>query len=176
MNGLKSTSKEKKESSRILLSIGSNEEDRLKHLSNAISLIEKEVGVVIKKSRIYESDSWGFDSNSFYNQSLLVLTELNMFDCLNLLKQIELRLGRTEKTTNLSYSNRPIDIDIIFNDQTVIQTDELTIPHYLFHKRSFVLIPTKEILPEFLPPGFSQNISQLVDSCEDKGKCLPIEQ
>jgi 2-amino-4-hydroxy-6-hydroxymethyldihydropteridine diphosphokinase len=166
---------EKKETSKLLLNLGSNINDKKTHLQLALSEIEKSIGSINKCSRIYESPSWGFNSDSFYNQSILCETSHDMPTCLKLIKEIEQKLGRTTKSVNQEYQNRPIDIDIIFNDQFVIQSDELTIPHYLFHKRRFVLVPTKEIIPNFSPPGFNKNIAELLDSCEDKSNCTLIE-
>ena len=175
MNGLRTTPMENKEESRLILSIGSNENDKKAHLKQAISKIKELIGDIIKISNIYESPSWGFDSNSFYNQSILCATKLDMHACLSRIKDIEKELGRKTKTKSNTYQNRPIDIDIIFNDQFVIKSDELTIPHYLFHKRRFVLAPTQEIIPDFTPPGFQLNISQILDSCEDKSLCEIVE-
>jgi 2-amino-4-hydroxy-6-hydroxymethyldihydropteridine diphosphokinase len=175
MNGLRTTSMEKNETSKLLLSLGSNMNDKKSHLELAIIKIEELIGCIEKRSSVYESPSWGFDSDSFYNQSILCETSLDVFKCLKLIKQIEQDLGRTTKSIDQVYQNRPIDIDIIFNDQLIIQSDELTIPHFLFHKRRFVLAPTKEIIPNFYPPGFNKNIAELLDSCEDKSNCTLVE-
>jgi len=49
----------------------------------------------------------------------------------------------------IKYGPRIIDIDIIFYDELVYNSDELIIPHPLMHKRYFVLKPMNDIASDF---------------------------
>ena len=60
------------------------------------------------------------------------------------LKSIETRLGRSEKSKE-NYSDRTIDIDIIFYDQVVLNSEDLVLPHPRWSEREFVYIPLNEI-------------------------------
>jgi 2-amino-4-hydroxy-6-hydroxymethyldihydropteridine diphosphokinase len=51
----------------VILSIGSNQGNRLENVKHCIELIHQEIGTVIKVSKIYETPSWGFESDAFYN-------------------------------------------------------------------------------------------------------------
>lgn len=55
------------EQNHIVLSIGSNQGDRKKVIQKAIYMINREVATVISVSKLYESPSWGFESDAFYN-------------------------------------------------------------------------------------------------------------
>lgn len=171
MNGLKNTPKENNSSSTVLLSLGTNLEPKLQHLQKACDLLQK-LGSVTSVSSVYESDSWGFEAPSFFNVCVLFQTTKNMTDLLTSCQMIEKQLGRIQKTESNQYTSRPMDIDLIFNDQNEINIDQLTIPHYLFHKRKFVLLPAVEIMSDFIPPKFDKNLTQILAICEDSGSCV----
>ena len=57
----------------VILSLGSNQGNRLENMEYAIALLHREVGTVVAVSSLYESDSWGFDSDSFYNCILFLV-------------------------------------------------------------------------------------------------------
>ena len=135
----------------IILSIGTNIGDRKQNIENAIAALN-EIGIVIAVSPIYSSEPWGFESeNGFYNIALILETSLSPLDLLKETQRIEKELGRTTKTTT-AYADRVIDIDIIDYDNQIINTQTLTLPHNLMHKRNFVLYPLADIAPEWQHP------------------------
>lgn len=73
-------------------------------------------------------------------------------------------MGR-ERTS--SYSDRSMDIDILFYDDQVISDDQLIIPHPRLHRRLFVLMPLASICPELKHPVLGSTINELLDSCDD---------
>lgn len=133
----------------VVLSLGSNMGYRELALSKAISMIHEEIGEIVKKSAVYETPSWGFDSSPFLNQVLVLRTVLSPFALLKKTEEIERRLGRSDKTKTINseviYSDRTIDIDILLYGDITLTTDELTIPHPLMHKREFIMTPLKEL-------------------------------
>lgn len=152
----------------VILSLGSNIENRLYYLKSAISEIKTKIGAVKKISTVYESEALGFNSDvQFLNLCIEIETKLTPFILLEKTQEIEFNLGRTKKT-NEHYESRKIDIDIIFFGNETINTESLTIPHKLFKKRQFVLLPLNEIYKGSYYPENSTKIEELIKKCEDK--------
>ena len=135
----------------LYLSLGTNLGDRRSNLETALTLIGRRIGTVQDKSGIIETEPWGFEStNRFLNMVAKVLTKLDPLDVLHTAQEIEKQMGRTVKSSNSVYHDRIIDIDILLYDDLVMKTDELTIPHPLMYKRSFVMQPLAEIAPDLV--------------------------
>ena len=115
------------------------------NLETAISLLSTEVGRLISVSSFHQSKACGFESeNDFLNAVILVETNFSPFDLLAKTQEIERKMGRKTKTTQ-NYTDRIIDIDIIFYDNLIIDAPELKIPHPSWKERDFVRIPLEEI-------------------------------
>jgi len=143
-----SLSGEKEEGRFLFLSLGSNLGDRADMLHRAIALIGERVGGVQRVSSFIETEPWGFQSeHPFLNAACMVLTTLSPIECLDATQQIERELGRTEKSKDGIYHDRPIDIDLLMYDDVKLSTPRLTLPHPLMQERDFVMIPLREILP-----------------------------
>lgn len=146
----------------IYLSLGSNLGDREKNLETALSELENEGIVILKKSSIYETAPWGYEKQpEFLNMAMEGLTLLGPYDLLKLIKEIESKMGR-KKT--IKYGPRVIDIDIIFYNNIILKSKVLTIPHPLMHKRDFVLKPLCEIASEFIHPELKISVKKLLDN------------
>lgn len=135
----------------VFLSLGSNLGDRHALLLLAIDLLARRVGRLVRASSFIETEPWGFDSpNRFLNAVVLLHTDLSPHKVLAQTQAIERELGRTHKTgADLSYSDRPIDIDILLYGDLHLSTPELTIPHPRMDERDFVLRPLRELLPDY---------------------------
>ena len=150
----------------IILSIGTNIGDRERNIENAVKALD-EIGKVTTISPIYSSEPWGFESeNGFYNIALTMESELLPLDLLQETQRIEKELGRTAKTTT-TYTDRIIDIDLIDYDNQIIDTDTLTLPHKLMHKRNFVLYPLTDIAPEWQHPTLKLTALELKKASTD---------
>ena len=159
----------------LVLSTGSNLGDRIWFLQSASALIEKRVGKIIRISGIYSSEAWGYRSeNYYYNQCILVSTDLGAEECLGILLGVEQHLGRTRKAG--LYSDRVIDIDILFYDNLVLDSASLKIPHDKMAERRFVLLPLNEILPDFIHPLKGKTISELLAVCLDKSEVFQLHE
>jgi 2-amino-4-hydroxy-6-hydroxymethyldihydropteridine diphosphokinase len=158
----------------VILSIGSNEGNRLENLKLCIEMIHQKIGTVIKVSRIYETPSWGFDSDAFYNCALL----LHSFSAANKILaealKIEKQLGRI-RGEGIGYQSRVIDIDLIAFNEEIIDSEKLQIPHPLMQDRKFVLLPIQDLNLDWKHPVFIKNISELVACCPDNSVCEAIE-
>ena len=129
------------------LSLGSNLGDRKQLLHSAINEIAERVGRVETISSCIETEPVGFDSvHLFLNMAVRVMTELNPYELLKVLKQLERDLGRTRKSHDGVHYDRTIDIDILLYDNLEVNSEELQIPHPRMWERDFVMRPLKEIL------------------------------
>ena len=158
--------------SKVYLSIGSNKGNRSVLINKAIDEIEKKVGIIISRSSIYQSKSWGFDSNDFYNLCLLIDTDIMPKSLLINLKKIEKSMGR--KDIDGSYSDRFIDIDILFYDNITTDSEDLKIPHPKIEIRKFVLVPMLEIADDYVHPILNKTIKELYNDCSDQDIPLKI--
>ena len=152
--------------SKVYFSIGSNKGNRSGLINEAIDKIDIIIGKVMLKSSIYDTKSWGFNSNNFYNICILVESELTPDLILNKILTIEKDMGRFKKTDQ--YSDRFIDIDILFFDNMIINSKSLEIPHPRIQLRKFVLTPMLELTPDLIHPILKKSIRQLEIECVDK--------
>lgn len=152
---------------KVILSTGSNLGDRMNSLVSAAILIDKMIGKVIEYSPVVESEPWGFETDTnFYNQVLIVETELFPGEVLLKLLEIEKMLGRVRE--GATYSSRSIDIDILFYENLQIDADNLCIPHPRLHLRKFVLQPLTDLVPEFIHPVLKISIAELLYQLDDQ--------
>ncbi len=132
---------------KVYLGLGSNLEDREGKLTQAIREIQEKIGDVVSRSSFYDTAPWGFvSSHRFLNAVIEVDTSLAPQALLAATQAIERELGRKTKTTE-GYEDRPIDIDILYYNQSVLKEEDLIIPHPLLQERDFVLRPLLEIAP-----------------------------
>lgn len=146
----------------LYLGLGSNLGNRRALIEKAVSLVAERVGRVSALSSFYESEPWGFVSdNIFLNAAAAVETELEPLEVLGRIKEIERELGRVKKTSE-RYEDRPVDIDILFYGDAVINLPELTVPHPLMLMRRFVMEPLAEIAPGFVHPVAGKSVAELL--------------
>lgn len=152
---------------RVFLSLGSNLGDRVHYLDKGKRLLSTMAGAVKKVSSVYETEPWGFSpGNNFLNMAALLETSLEPAELLAVIQRIESLCGR--KSSGTGYSSRTLDIDILFFDDEILETEKLIIPHPLLYKRRFVLIPLVELSPDMVHPVFRKSVSQLLASCSDE--------
>lgn len=151
---------------------GGNQGDVKRTLQSVQRLVNDRVGAVLRCSHRYESQPWGFDAaERFSNQALEVSTDLSAHEVLDAVQTIERDLGRNraaeavEKAAGGSrYASRPIDIDIIFYGDEVIDDERLSVPHPLLAEREFALVPLCEILRTRRHPVTGLTVGQMLDA------------
>jgi 2-amino-4-hydroxy-6-hydroxymethyldihydropteridine diphosphokinase len=145
------------------LCLGSNLGKRGKNLCQALTLLSLKVNLE-KVSSIYETEPVPIQNRDrkqplFLNLVCRITTDLPPEELLHLAKDIETRMGRVP--SGQTNSPRPIDIDILFYDNKIMETQNLTIPHPRLHDRAFVLIPLNELAPDLVHPKLGKSIAQL---------------
>ena len=128
------------------LSLGSNIDDREKHLLDAIKLLEKDANIVLHaKSSIYETEPVGYiDQQSFLNMTVKVGTSYTPLQLLEVTQKIEDSGGRKR---SVRFGPRTIDLDILLYNHENIKLEQLEIPHPRMLERAFVIAPLLEIEP-----------------------------
>ena len=135
---------------KVFLGLGTNLGDREGNIRQAVRLIGERVGEVTRQSSLIETEPWGFESeHRFLKAVILCETSQTPRQVLETTQQIERDMGRKKITNRKSgsrtYSDRPIDIDILLYDDLTVDEPDLKIPHPLMHERDFVMIPLEEI-------------------------------
>jgi len=143
------------------LCLGSNLGEREANLRQALALLSPKV-TFDDVSSIYETEPVGYKEQPlFLNLVCRITTNLPPEELLWLAKDIETKMGRVpSKQIN---SPRPIDIDILFYNNKIMETQDLTIPHPHLKDRAFVLIPLAEIAPDLVHPKLDKSITRLAN-------------
>lgn len=150
---------------RIFLLLGSNLGTRQDNLLHATTLIEHEVGKIVKASGFYQTAAWGItDQPYFLNQALEITSALDPAHLLTTLLSIESRMGRIRKE---KWGERIIDIDMLYYGKHILQSNLLTLPHPGIAYRRFVLEPLAEIAPDFVHPLLNKPTTLLLEECKD---------
>ncbi|MEM7106012.1 MAG: 2-amino-4-hydroxy-6-hydroxymethyldihydropteridine diphosphokinase [Bacteroidota bacterium] len=157
----------------LYLHIGSNEGNRHDFLAFARSEISQLIGEIVRCSGIYETKAWGVEHQpDFLNQALKIYTELTPGKILEIIHKIENRSGRKR---TMRWSSRTLDIDILFFNDSIIESNDLTIPHKMLHERNFALVPMAEIAGSLMHPVKEKTIDQLLEECRDKLEVTKVE-
>lgn len=158
----------------VVLSLGTNQGNRIRNIENCIELIHQEVGTVIKISKIYETPSWGFDSDAFYNCALVLHTFMSANAILTKILNIEKQLGRVRNKA-LEYQSRSIDIDLIAFNEEIIDTSTLQVPHPLMQNRNFVLLPMQDLNLNWIHPVLHKKVTELIEISPDESVCTFVQ-
>ena len=151
---------------KIYLLLGSNQQNPQKQLLLAQKLIAKKIGPIKRKSAIYQTAAWGNTNQpDFLNQVIIVETKLPAQQTMQIILQIEKKMGRLRTVKN---APRIIDIDILFFNKEIINEKKLTVPHPQLQNRRFVLVPLNELSPNLKHPAIKKTIHQLFIHCPDK--------
>lgn len=143
------------------IGLGTNIGKRRGNIVTAAALLAERVGDVLALSDMYETEPWGFESeNLFINAVVVLQTELLPMELLDATRQIEIEMGRVQKSDG-SYHDRIIDIDILMIDDMVVNNERLIIPHPLMQQRLFVMDPMVEVAPNLVHPLLGKSMREI---------------
>jgi 2-amino-4-hydroxy-6-hydroxymethyldihydropteridine diphosphokinase len=154
--------------SEVFILLGGNAGDKSKIFHETRKFISERIGLITKLSSVYLTEAWGFESEPFRNQAVVVKTTLTPHEILYKTKRIEAEMGRIRKSG--PYEARAIDIDLLFYDDLQLDTSDLILPHPKIGERNFVLVPLNEIAPDKCHPVSGLTIQEMLQLCPDKLK------
>jgi deoxyguanosine kinase len=163
-NSIKTTHK-------IYLSLGSNLGNKFKNLQLAVNAIFEEIGAIKKIAPIFETPAMGFEGDDFLNCVIQLESNQSADFVLDAILSIETKLGRVREEKS-GFSSRPIDIDMLFYDDEIINTKNLIIPHPEIQHRKFVLAPLAVISQDFIHPKLNKTISELLEETNDSDEVI----
>ena len=149
----------------IGIALGTNLGDKVATLRHAIDLIAHEVGELRACSRLYITSALVPPERAeeiqpdYVNAVIVIETRRSPRDVLNLLQDIERRLGRIRSER---WCARTIDLDLLFAGDTMVNTPELQIPHPELPRRDFVLVPLVDVAPAWTHPMLNQTAKELL--------------
>jgi 2-amino-4-hydroxy-6-hydroxymethyldihydropteridine diphosphokinase len=150
---------------KLVLGLGSNLGNRYAYIHQAKQLIELVLGAKGKLSNVYTSPPWGETNQpGFLNAALILETEKNIEFCFAAIKNTEKELGRIHIKR---WGPRCIDIDILFFNDNILETDNLCVPHKNIAERAFVLAPLADIVPDFEHPITKKTMVELLQNLDN---------
>ena len=154
-------------SNKVYLSLGSNLGNRLLHLQRGIFELHQRLGIISKISAVYENAAVGFEGGDFLNVCVLLETQQTPNSVLDQIHELERQMGR-ERDPLKGYISRTIDVDLIYFNDAIIETDQLTLPHPRLSERNFVLKPLADIAPQHYHPLLKKDTRNLLQESKDQ--------
>lgn len=153
----------------VYLSLGSNIGDSREYIKSAINMLGASVHD-IKQAPVYRTKAVGYTKQpDFLNTAIRGSTDLSPEELLKFVKDVEKEVGRV---WSFRFGPRQIDVDIIFYDDLVMKTRDLTIPHAALIGRDFVLKPLCDLDPDLKDPSTGQTVSELLANFKPQNKAV----
>lgn len=152
---------------RALVSLGSNEGDRVAHLDNAIRQLRAlpHSHFLRESSRRATAPIGGPGGQGvFLNSAAVIETELSAAELLAALQTIESASGRVRATR---WGPRTLDLDLLLYGEEEFDSPTLVVPHPRLVCRRFVLEPAAEIAPEMTHPVNGWSLARLLENLEN---------
>ncbi len=155
----------------VVLLIGSNDTQAARLVDNAVAIITRSVGEVVRCSKEYISEPYGFTSdNCFVNRAIEIETDYDAYEVLRRINLIEALLGRDrdeerkiQSERGERYASRPIDIDIVLYGDATFDDERLVIPYHFIDEREYALRPVAEIVPHRHHPKWQYTPEEMLE-------------
>lgn len=156
--------------SRVFLALGGNLGEPQQAFNTACRELQKHPCIdLLSVSSLYRSSAVGGPAGQpdYLNAVIELETELSPAEILNFCHFLEQEAGRSRK---IRWEARTLDLDLLFFDQLVIETEKLSLPHPRLAERHFVLLPLQELVPGLVHPVLQKTVTELVALLpEDRG-------
>ena len=145
--------------SRVFIALGGNQGNRAVLLATALDALWEFI-VLVNRSPVYETaPKYVTNQPSFLNMVVEGHTELKPKGLLKALKATERNMGRVAGPRN---GPRPIDLDILFYEDLIMDTEALIVPHPRIAERRFVLQPLADIAAGFSHPVTGETVATML--------------
>ncbi len=153
---------------RVYLSYGSNVENATGHINEAIYMLQEPYAVkdMIRTQMVITKPYGPVKQDNFTNGCVQFDTYMEPEELITYIHEIEDWLYRDR---TIKWGPRTIDLDILFFDDYVYNSDTLTIPHPDMQNRMFVLDPLTRLCPNFRHPVLGKTVDQLKAELAEKG-------
>ncbi|MEZ4774685.1 MAG: 2-amino-4-hydroxy-6-hydroxymethyldihydropteridine diphosphokinase [Bacteroidia bacterium] len=146
----------------IFLGLGSNMGDKVRNIIAAMDHLSSAEVLIRRRSRLFETPPWGVETqDEFLNIVCEVSFDGSPERLLQILLDTEQLMGRYRY---YKWGPRLIDIDILEFNREIHSTESLTLPHPFYPQRPFVLVPFADLEPGWVPTGFDQTVSQILET------------
>lgn len=165
----------------IGFSLGSNLYNRKRLLMQAKNLLLSAPRTkFVDQSPIYETTPVDvkpeYQDMAYLNSILIVESELPLESWRSYIEKIETLLGRDRNEEDRN-APRPIDIDIIYAGEQIIDSGGLIVPHPRWAQRRFVVQPLNDVRPEMVLPEAQKPVREILDMLPaDEGLCMYEDQ
>ena len=147
------------------LSFGSNMGDKRELIEDGIQKLRDHAHIKnVKVSNLITTKPYGpVEQEDFLNGCLKLETLMDAEELLVFLHQIEAEANRKRI---VRWGPRTLDMDIVFFDKLVYESEDLIIPHVDMHNRAFVLEPLMELCPNYRHPIYKKTVTQMYNEVE----------
>lgn len=143
----------------IAVGLGGNVGNSAHTLNLALEVLSKKPQWHLQKvSNFYQTPAFGPPQPDYINACTLFEVMLTPEQVLKTLQQVENQFGRVR---GMHWGPRTLDLDLLFYDQLILHTADLTLPHPHMTERGSVLVPLAEIIPDWVHPQYQQTILEL---------------
>ncbi len=151
---------------RVFIGLGSNIEPRLEYLKIELNGLLA-VGEIARISPVYETAPVGnIPQPHFLNAVIELQTAIGPLELFIHLKNLEKTVGRKERPR---WHEREIDLDLLFYGDLILESATLTVPHAELHRRAFVLVPMRDLDPDFMHPVLKKSVAELLSNVDATG-------
>lgn len=141
------------------VALGSNLGNKEENIRQALKLLAEQGVEIVQVSTLIATEPYGvLDQPGFCNGVCQVRTDLEPLELLRLLLATEKQMGRVRLR---HWGERNIDLDLIFYEDVIMDTQELRLPHPDMQNRDFVLVPMAELAPDLVHPVLKKTMAEL---------------